>query len=91
MEWLQHDYLKIKIQLLADKIWRNKMVSFLMFILLVSAIIFIQLHPHSVWYYFAAGFFTSKMLDLIFEKTKLKLLISEATSRLVNIKRGINL
>lgn len=88
MEWLQYDMLRVTTKILSAKLMRNKFVTFLSFILLMSAIFFIQLHPNSVWYYFAAGFFVCRMMELILEKTMLKCTIQNMFSRLDKLKKG---
>lgn len=89
MEGLIIDMLKVKVALLANKLVINKLITFVAFIFLIAAIIFIQLHPYSVWYYFAAGFFLCRMLELICQKTAIKYYMQDAISNLKKVTKGI--
>lgn len=86
MEGLQLDMLKITLSSLNQKLIINKSTTFLSFVLLVCAVLFIRIHPNSVWYYFIAGFFTCRMLELIVQKTQLKYIIKDTIYRLNNLK-----
>lgn len=79
------DLQKVVIRLEKISLIRNKLVTSLTFSLLMISVFFIQIHPQSVWYYFIAGIFTSKIIGLIFEKTNIKNRINEHTNRLFKI------
>jgi hypothetical protein len=89
IDGLQEDMLKITIRGLAAKLRHNKFVTFMAFILLITSIFFIQMHPCSVWYYFSAGFFLHEMVSLIVEKTKVKFLLNETISRLKKLQGAL--
>lgn len=72
MTWQQYDYLRIKLYALVIQLKYNNTLTFFSFILLITSIFFIQMHPKSVWYYFSAGFFVREMLGLIFQQTSIK-------------------
>lgn len=83
------DMVSLRLSFLSTQLLRNKMITFLSFASLITSTIFIQLHPHSVWYYFLAGFFMCRMLELICEKTQIKYLIKDALDKLEQIKKGL--
>lgn len=89
MTWLQYDLLRIKLSSLSDQLRYNKALTFFSFILLITSIFFIQMHPKSVWYYFSAGFFAKEMLGLILEKTELKKSIKEVIKHIDTVRREL--
>jgi hypothetical protein len=74
--------IKAQISMLKSRLTTNFLLSLLSFLSLVFDIILINLHPHSVWYYFSAGFFTCSLLGLILEKTSIKYQLQDAISTL---------
>lgn len=89
MEGLQIDMIKIKISNLNSILSKNKILTFLSFILLMTAIFLIKIHPNSVWYYFTIGFLSCRMLELILQKSEIKNTINNAYDRLIKMQKGI--
>lgn len=87
MTWLQYDLLRIKLFSTINQLKYNKMITLISFIFLIMSIFFIQIHPKSVWYYFASGFFMNEMTRLIVEKTYLKRTIEELIKTIDQIRR----
>lgn len=79
------DLQRVVIKLERLNLFKNKVKTTFIFVCLMIAIFFIQMHPHSVWYYFIAGAFSYRMIGLALEKTNIKHRIDEHMNRLIRL------
>ncbi len=74
---MQYDLLRIKKSYMKNKLVRNKIITSISFIFLMTSIFFINKQQNSVWYYFSAGFFLCRMLGEICNKAGIKYALTE--------------
>lgn len=79
------DLQRVVIKLERFNLFKNKLTTLFYFSFLMLAVFFIQLHPHSVWYYFIAGVFSCRMIGLVIKKTNIKYRIDEHMNRLIQM------
>jgi hypothetical protein len=85
MDGMQIDMLRITIRSIREKIKYNFIITSISFLLLIAAIILIEIHPKSVWYYFCVGFLLSEMFWLVAERVKFKILLEQTIKKLQSI------